>query len=300
MKIAVIGECMVELSKNESYFYQTFGGDTLNCAIYMQRTNPISNIQYITVLGDDIFSKKMYRFFKKEGLGCDYIDFLRDKNAGLYIIDTINGERSFTYYRNFSAAKKLFSTQILQKCQKDLQHFDMIYFSAITLAIMEKNGRKNLLKLLKKARKNGTKIAYDSNYRKILYKDVKEAKALHVKALKLCDIFLPSLEDEKELWGESISFSDVINKAEKFGVKEIVVKNGKDSIFYTKNQKIKNQKSEHVNDVVDTTAAGDSFNGVYLGSRCKGLSKKESIKIAKNIAAKVIAYKGAIIPKEKM
>lgn len=300
MKVAVIGECMVELNKNGNTFLQAFGGDTLNCAIYLQRTAPKVQVEYVTVLGDDIFSKKMYEFFKKEHLGCNYIDFLEKKSVGLYLIDTIDGERSFAYYRDTSAPKELFNTSSLKRYKREFLEFDMIYFSAITLAIMKKDGRANLFKLLKKARKNGVKIAYDPNYRERLYKSIDEAKKLHKKALKVSDIYLPSLEDERSFQSKDMTFKNTIENAKKYGVKDVVVKNGKESIYYTKKDKFKNQKSQNIHKVIDTTAAGDSFNGAYLGSRLKGLSKKDAIKFAKEMAAKVIMYKGAIIPKEKM
>lgn len=302
MKIAVIGECMVELFENEKTkeYIQTFGGDTFNCAVYLKRATPKAKIEYITVLGEDTFSQKMIKFFKNENIECNYIDLLKNKNAGLYIINTKNGERNFTYYRDSSAAKELFNTSLSLKISKDLLSFDLIYFSAITLAIMDKKARKNFFEVLKKARKRGAKIAFDSNYRHRLYDNEKEAKKLYLKALKHSDIFLPSIDDEKELWGEGICVKDIIKKAKFLGCKEVVVKCGAKDIFYNKKKEIKKRKTNALKNLVDTTAAGDSFNGTYLGSRLNKLNKKNSIKKAKNVASKVIMTKGAIIPKDKM
>lgn len=302
MKVAVIGECMVELFKDEKtgQFYQTFGGDTFNCAVYLKRVIPKAKVEYITVLGKDDFSQKMIEFFKKEDIEFNYLDFLENKNAGLYIINTENGERSFTYYRDTSAAKELFNTKMTSKISKDLLNFNLIYFSAITLAIMNKEGRKVFFEILKKARKKGVKIAFDSNYRSRLYKNKQKAKRQYLKALKHSDIFLPSIDDERELWGEKISVNDIINKASSLRCKEVVIKCGADNIFYRKKTLIKKRKTNIIKKVVDTTAAGDSFNGTYLGNRLNKLNKKESIKKAKDVASKVIMTKGAIIPKEKM
>jgi 2-dehydro-3-deoxygluconokinase len=50
-------------------------------------------------------------------------------------------------------------------------------------------------------------------------------------------------------------------------------------------------------DVVDTTAAGDSFNAVYLASRFNGLSQDEACKAGHFLAGRVVQTKGAILPK---
>ena len=54
-----------------------------------------------------------------------------------------------------------------------------------------------------------------------------------------------------------------------------------------------------MNNIIDKTSAGDSFNGAYLASRLEGKTIEKSIKKAKKLASKVIMKKGAIIPKKK-
>ncbi len=300
MKIAIIGECMVEMFQDEkpNLFHQTFAGDTFNCAVYLKRKFPKAQVEYISVVGNDDLSNKMIKFINEQDIQTNYIDKISQRTLGLYIINTKDGERSFTYYRNNSAAKKTLLTKSYEKISKDLSTFDMIYFSAITLAIMEEKGRKRLFGLLKKARKNGVKIAFDSNYRPLLYSSKKQAKKLYIKALKHSDIFLPSIDDEKALWGD-VSSEDIIKRAKKLGCKEIVTKCGENTLVFSKKNTIKTQNIKALKKVIDTTAAGDSFNGAYLASRLKKYSQRKSILEAKKMAAKVIMTKGAIIPKDK-
>ena len=72
MKIACIGECMIELQEiSPGVTSQTFGGDTLNTAIYcarLARDLPLQ-IDYVTALGTDTFSDRMVRFWEAEGVG---------------------------------------------------------------------------------------------------------------------------------------------------------------------------------------------------------------------------------------
>lgn len=295
MKVAVIGECMVEMLKSkEGTYRQTFGGDTFNFAVYFKREFLEAKVEYISVLGYDNFSTSMVDFIKSQDIGVSYMDFLQDKNAGLYIINTHNGERTFDYYRDTSAAKELFTTSMLKKLRQDLPRFDLIYFSAITLAIMSKKGRKNLFRVIKEARKNGVLVAFDTNYRPRLYKSLQEAQELYKKALKNCDIFLPSYDDERAMFGD-ISIEEIIRKVNRYA-SEIVIKRGdKPIVFHAKKTKTFDVKP--VREVVDTTSAGDSFNGVYLAQRLKKHSIKSSIKKASKMASRVIMTQGAIIPK---
>ena len=62
LRIAAIGECMVELAKagGESGLYERrFGGDTLNTAVYLARLLRSDAIHYVTRLGDDAISQWM-------------------------------------------------------------------------------------------------------------------------------------------------------------------------------------------------------------------------------------------------
>ncbi|MFS1440292.1 hypothetical protein [Shewanella sp. 10N.286.48.A6] len=45
LNIAVIGECMVELQKKQGGLKQSFGGDTLNTALYLSRLTKEQDIQ---------------------------------------------------------------------------------------------------------------------------------------------------------------------------------------------------------------------------------------------------------------
>jgi 2-dehydro-3-deoxygluconokinase len=50
--------------------------------------------------------------------------------------------------------------------------------------------------------------------------------------------------------------------------------------------------------VVDTTAAGDSFNGAYLAALLAGGSEADCLAGGHAMAAKVIGHPGAIIPRD--
>jgi 2-dehydro-3-deoxygluconokinase len=49
--------------------------------------------------------------------------------------------------------------------------------------------------------------------------------------------------------------------------------------------------------VVDTTAAGDSFNAGYLAAHLTGATDAEALQRGHAFARRVIGYPGAIVPK---
>ncbi|MBE4035407.1 2-dehydro-3-deoxygluconokinase, partial [Vibrio parahaemolyticus] len=54
-RVAIIGECMVELKKHDGVLQQGFGGDTLNTAVYLSRLTKQHGVEtsYVTGLGHD-------------------------------------------------------------------------------------------------------------------------------------------------------------------------------------------------------------------------------------------------------
>jgi 2-dehydro-3-deoxygluconokinase len=66
------------------------------------------------------------------------------------------------------------------------------------------------------------------------------------------------------------------------------------------NGRIQEVAAQLVEDVVDTTAAGDSFSAVYLVARRFNCSSKDAAMMAHRTAAYVICHKGAIAPIEDM
>lgn len=302
INIALIGECMVELQKKDGDIKQSYGGDTLNTAVYLSRLtrqNPI-NVYYVTALGTDPFSISMLENWKKEGIKTDLVMILEDKKPGIYYIDIdATGERSFYYWRSEAAARYLFRQPDSPKLMTKLMEFDAITFSGISLAILPEEDREILLAFLKTYRGNGGSVIFDNNYRKRLWKNQSEAIYWYSRALSVTDTALLTFEDELELYGNH-TIEDCINRVTNFNIKEIIIKRGaEECIIKTENTSTK-VPSVKVENVVDTSAAGDSFNAGFLKTR---LLQGDVITAAKNghrLASTVIQFKGAIIPLEHM
>ena len=86
---------------------------------------------------------------------------------------------------------------------------------------------------------------------------------------------------------------------QQLGVKEIIVKNGPAGVLGYSDGKSFQSPAVPVKKVIDTTAAGDSFNGGYLAGRLNGLSPLASCQYAAALASFVVEHTGAIVTKEQ-
>ena len=291
--IAVIGEAMVELSDNTDQL--KFAGDSLNTAIYLKRElhNKKNTVAFFSALGNDLNSEKMIKFIESEGLTTNFIERRVNSGPGKYkIVTDKKGERNFHYWRDESAARTLFSKPCAVKFQ-NLLEFDLVYITGISVAILPRKIQEDLLHFFSEFKQKGGLIAFDSNYRKTLWKSKKVARIMIKKYWQIADIALPSLDDEKDIFDLNTQ-DDVVNNLKQLGVKFGALKRGSKGP-YSLTDNTNSFKYTIVTNTKDTTAAGDSFNGAYLASLINGSSQDISLIKGHKLASRVIQNFGAII-----
>ncbi|MDJ0825676.1 MAG: sugar kinase [Rhodobacter sp.] len=296
MRVACVGEAMVELALDASGKAARIGfaGDTLNTAVYLKRAAPALEVSYVTRLGRDAFSQRMVAFMAAEGLETSGIEYSETRSPGLYAITTdAAGERSFSYWRDSSAAREMFQTGKSVDFEV-LAGVDVIYLSAISVAILPGWVRSEFCNWLAGWRREGGQVAFDSNYRPALWTDRAEARAAIGRMWELADIALPSLDDEQAVFGDN-SVDEVVTRLHAAGVRQGALKCGAGGPV---------SLGEPVDlafapaaKVVDTTAAGDSFNGGYLAALLTGGSQAEALQAGHDLACQVVAETGAIVPR---
>lgn len=301
-KVAVIGECMVELQKAGEFYKQSFGGDSLNTALYLSRLTHAHGIQtaYLTGLGKDPFSQEMMNAWQNEHIDTSLVAISEDKLPGMYAIETRDdGERSFYYWRNDAAAKFWLRDIDLAAFTETLSTYPLVYLSGISLAILPQDCRETLFTVLAACRERGVKIAFDNNYRPKLWESIESAQENYRKILSLTDIAFLTFDDEVMLYGDNDE-EQAIARTLALGVNEIVVKRGADDCFVVTSEERQVIPATKVTKVVDTTAAGDSFSAGYLAKRLLGGNLVESANAGHTLAGTVIQYRGAIIPSDVM
>ncbi|MEI9428146.1 sugar kinase [Mesorhizobium sp. Cs1299R1N3] len=295
--VASIGECMLELSGQTGPNWRMgFAGDTFNTLWALHALSPDRPATYVSAFGDDPFSQGQIAFFAENGIGIGSSPVIPGARPGLYAITLTGAERSFTYWRGDAAARQLASDSAA--LSKNLENQALVYFSGITLAILDDAARTTLLAAVAKARSAGSLIAFDPNYRPRLWRRRKDAQAAIVEALAVTDIALPTFPDEQMLFGDDTPQAT----ADRLGqlVKEVVVKNGEAPALIAEGGALREVAAIHVAVPVDTTGAGDSFNGGYLAARLAGFGPTDAVRHAHRVAAAVVQVRGALAPFETL
>ncbi|MGO4852844.1 sugar kinase [Phaeovulum sp. W22_SRMD_FR3] len=297
MRFLSLGECMVELSAlpQAGHWQQGIAGDTLNTAWYARMQLPAEwAVGYATVLGQDRLSDEMVRFIEAAGLESTAIWRHPDRMPGLYMIALAEGERSFTYWRDRSAARTLADDPV--RLRAALQTAEVIYVSGITLAILTPDARAVLLATLAEMRVSGKRVVFDPNLRPRLWVSEAEMCAQIMALAAVSDIVLPSHEDEAK------HFKDASPQAtaERYlaaGVGEVVVKNGGGPMVYAlRGAPVAALPPMERREPVDTTGAGDSFNAGYLAARLCGAGVPAAVAAGHALAMRVIGHRGALMP----
>ncbi|MEE4715304.1 sugar kinase [Pseudomonas alliivorans] len=300
-RVALIGECMIELQQHaDGSLHQSFGGDTLNTAVYLARLLGSGQVDYVTALGDDSFSDAMCKVWSEEGIGLGKVQRLPGRLPGLYCIQTdASGERRFLYWRNEAAVRDCFMTPAAEPILAALTSYDVLYFSGITLAVLGAEGRSRLLAMLAKARSRGAKVAFDNNYRPRLWASVEHAREAYLACLPYVDLALLTEDDEQALYGYTDT-EQLLTAYRQRGIDEIVIKRGAQSCIVETDGKRFEIPTQKVERVVDTTAAGDSFSAAYLAARLKGEHPQQAAEAGHRLAGIVIQHPGALVPKSVM
>lgn len=302
-RVALIGECMLELQGQAfGVMRQGYGGDTLNTAVYLARCGAAAGIRpcYATGLGEDRFSSGLIERWQDEGVDTGLVRRLAGRMPGLYLIEVDErGERSFSYWRDTSAAKAYFDTPITP-LEQGLANWDALYLSGISLAILPPAGRERLFALMRALRERGAMVVFDNNYRPRLWADAGQARASFARAFGLASLALVTADDHQALLGLD-SAEAALAAAQDLAPPELVIKRGAAAtLLRAPGGPWHEAATEPVARVVDTTAAGDSFAAGYLSRRLAGVDALEAALFGNRLAARVIQHRGALIPAEAM
>ncbi len=297
--VVALGECMVELTLNGAATALVgYAGDTFNTAVYLRRLGlPTA---YGTALGrGDPFTEAIVARMDEEQLSRDLVVETENRLPGLYAISRDEaGERSFYYWRGEAPAREYYELMDLAKLRAAIMAADLVYLSAISLAVIGERGRAILIPMLREAHEAGVAVGFDTNYRARLWPDREIARAAIRATIRSCRYLSLSEDDLIAFDGEG----DVNARGRAWadaGVEvvlrhhdrrvEVLTKDGAES--FTPPPSVP---------VVDTTGAGDAFNAGYLAARLAGKPAKAAVADARRLAGVVVQHPGAIIPQAAM
>lgn len=290
---------MVELSSagEQGLMRLSFAGDVLNTLWYAQsdfaQSDKKWNAGFLSAVGNDPMSDQMLTFLSDAKIDTASIRRVPDRRPGLYMIHLDGAERSFSYWRDTSAAK-LLATDI-DHLSHAIENADALYFSGITLAILSKQDRNAMLACLKIAADAGKLVAFDPNIRPALWSGGAEMRDAITQAAASATLVLPSFDDEANNFGDADPEATA-KRYQAAGCNVVVVKNGAEDVLIADGENRKILATPPVETPLDTTGAGDSFNGAFLAEYVENMELAAAVRAAQACSAQVICHYGALMP----
>ena len=296
LDIVALGEAMVEFNQipgqapdEPPMYLQGFGGDTSNAAIAAARAG--ARVAYLSRLGNDRWGERLMDLWQRENV--DTRAVLRDAQAptGMYFVSHDAQGHHFSYARAGSAASRMQATD-LAHWQDAIASSHWLHLSGISLAISA-SACDTAFAAMQCARSSGTRVALDSNLRLSLW-PLPRAQACIRHAVRLCDVFLPSLEDMTALTGLTQA-QDIVDWSHAQGAAQVVLKLGADGALASDGAQRRSVPGYAVH-ARDATGAGDCFAGNLLAQLSSGRNLWDATAYANAAAALSVQGIGAVSP----
>lgn len=293
LDVAALGEAMLEFNQTQlepAMYLQGFGGDTSNAAIAAARAG--ARVAYLSRIGQDHWGHLLMQLWAQEGV--DTRGIVRDAQApsGVYFVSHDERGHHFSYARAGSAASRMQPSDVQTHWHDLIGTSHWLHLSGISLAISP-SACDTAFAAMHLARTQGTRIAFDSNLRLSLW-PLDRARACIAEAVRLCDLFLPSMDDMVALTGLQDPDA-VLDWSHAQGTCQVVLKLGADGAIVSDNGQRTRLTAVPVR-AVDATGAGDCFAGNLLARLSQGDTLVQAARYANAAAALSVKGRGAVGP----
>jgi 2-dehydro-3-deoxygluconokinase len=293
LDVVGLGEAMVEFNQTtpgQPQYLQGFGGDTSNAVIAAARAG--ARTAYLTRLGADTFGNALIDLWQSEGVDTLAVERSAASHTGIYFVTHGKTGHEFSYLRAGSAASRMTPAWLEQGAGGVIAGAKILHLSGISLAISPE-ACDTAFAAMACARAAGTRVSFDSNLRLKLW-PLDRARACISRAVALCDIFLPSLDDMQVLTGLSDP-NAVVDWGHAQGAGTVALKLGAEGALVSDSVR-REQVPGHVVSLVDATGAGDCFCGNLLARMARGSDVFDAARYANAAAALAVQGFGAVAP----
>ena len=288
-----MGEPMLEFNQlppqpdGSRHYLEGHGGDTSNAAIAAARQG--ARVGYITAVGQDMPGDSFMALWAREGVDASTVIRTDRWLTGVYFVTHDAQDHHFLHYRANSAAAMYTSADLPEPA---IAAARMFCVSGISQGISN-SATDAVFAAIDIARRNGVKVAYDTNYRPRLWPPARAAAVMHA-AMAQTDYALPGIEDVRILTG-LIDPDAMLDFYLRLGPKVVVLKMG-ESGAYVATPEYRVRMPKHDVNVVDATGAGDTFCGSFLARILAGDAPEAAARYAGVAAALKCTGYGAVAP----
>lgn len=252
------------LSKEYQLF---FGGKGFNQSVALARAG--ANVYHAGKVGDD--GKSLLKECEKLHIKTDFIEVDSTPSGHAIIQVDPSGENCILLY---GGANQSIDSVYIDKILENFSEGDYLLIQ---------NEISSTDYLITQAHKKGLKIVFNPapmNEKVFAY------------PLELIDLFILNETEAFELSNEINVEQAIWNLKQKYSRAEIIITQGGKGVSFLQNNELKRVKALTV-EVIDTTAAGDTFVGYFLSSLIKNESLEEAITLGNKAASLAVQKSGA-------
>lgn len=296
MDIIPIGRVAIDFNPNEIHrpleesrtFTKYVGGSPANIAVGMARLG--KKVGFIGKVSDDQFGKFVTNFFEKEGIDTSNIVIDKTgKSLGLTFTEILSPtESSILMYRNGIADLMLSPEEVSEEYIKNAK---AIIVSGVALAASP--SREACFKAIEYAKKHGTVVIFDVDYRSYTWKSEDEIAVYYAMAGRMSDIVMGSREEfdlmERLIKEEGSSDRETADRWIGYGNKIVVIKHGKEgSTAYTDDGQSFDIKPFPVK-LLKSFGGGDAYGSAFLYGLMEGWDIIDALEFGSASAAMAVA-----------
>lgn len=281
-KIIIIGSSNVDIiarfhknyqkhDSNPSDIMISWGGVGRNICENLARLN--TNPSFMTVLGDDIFSEELRKSFKE--LKIDYRFSKIVKGQSSIYLALINPNGLLEVASSSTGLIEMLSRKDILLQKDYLNEFDYI--------VLDTNLSEEALTCI-----------FDVIKKPIIVDATSAQKAIKLKPFLNKIALLKCNQYEALALTNNNSIEMQVKILNELGIKEVIITQGANEIYYNDKKKIMKKEVAKVKSVIDETGAGDAFTSGIVYGKIKGYSLLKSITIAERLAQETLKVVGAI------
>ncbi len=239
----------------------------------------------IGCVGDDDFGWLNIERLRHDGVDTSAITVLKQAVTGsAFVTYDPTGERHFIFNITNSASAHLSASHVSARLLEDCTHFHVMGSSLFSSGI-----REAMRRAIRIVKRQGGCVSFDPNIRQELL-GIPEMREALTSILKHTDIFLPS-GPELTLLGRAGTEEEAIDELLALGIREIVVKQGRQGCTYYDTTRRLSVPALTVEEV-DPTGAGDCFAATYVTCRHRGMPVEQSLRYACASGARAVMSTG--------
>lgn len=227
----------------------------------------------IGAVGKDDFGDCILNRLKEDGVDCTFINQSITKSTGVAFVTYFeDGSRKFIYHIGDSAASDFLLPE--QNYYHNLKYFHIMGCSLMASRKFEEN----IVYLVNELKQKNVKISFDPNIRPELMKSSDNLRVID-EIMKYTNVLLPGRE-ELLMISRTAKIEDAVEKCFENPVLEVIaLKLGSHGCeVFTRDDKFK--FGTYPVTVLDTTGAGDCFDGGFISALLEHRSYCDAIKIA--------------------